>query len=73
MFSEVADQHAPVKRRRVKGIPLPWMNSQISDTVKEHHWAHRKARKSNCGQCMQSFGTKLMAWYELPSLNIAVT
>ena len=47
MFSEVADQHAPVKRRRVKGTPLPWMNSQISDTMKERDWAHRKARKSN--------------------------
>ena len=47
MFSEVADQHAPVKRRRVKGTPLPWVNSQISDTMKERDWAHRKARKSN--------------------------
>ena len=47
MFSEVADQHAPVKRRRVKGTPLPWMNSQISDSMKERDWAHRKARKSN--------------------------
>ena len=47
MFSEVADQHAPVKRRCVKGTPLPWVNSQISDTMKERDWAHRKARKSN--------------------------
>ena len=47
MFSEVADQHAPVKRRRVKRTPLPWVNSQISDTMKERDWAHRKARKSN--------------------------
>ena len=47
MFSEVADQHAPVKRRRVKGTTLPWMNSQISDSMKERDWAHRKARKSN--------------------------
>ena len=39
--------HAPVKRRRVKGTPLPWVNSQISDTMKERDWAHRKARKSN--------------------------
>ena len=47
MFSEVAYQHAPVKRRRVKGTPLPCMNSQISDTMRERDWAHRKARKSN--------------------------
>ena len=64
MFSEVADQHAPVKRRRVKGTPLPWVNSQISDTMKERDWAHRKARNRTqrvIGQCMQSLGTKLMA------------
>ena len=47
MFLEVADQHAPVKRRRVKGTPLSWMNCQISDTMKERDWAHRKAPKSN--------------------------
>ena len=64
MFSEVADQHAPVKRRCVKGTPLPWVNSQISDTMKERDWAHRKTRNRTqrvIGQCMQSLGTKLMA------------
>ena len=45
--SEVADDHAPVKRRRVKGTPLPWMNSKISESMRERDWSHRKARKSN--------------------------
>ena len=35
LFSEVADDHAPVKRRRVKGTPLPWMNRKISDSSTE--------------------------------------
>ena len=30
LFSEVADDHGPVKRR-VKGISLPWRNRKISD------------------------------------------
>ena len=47
MFSEVADQHAPVKRTRVKGTPLPWMNSQISNTMKDRDWAHRKTPQPN--------------------------
>ena len=37
----------PVKRQHVKGTPLPWTNSKISETMKERDWIHRKARKSN--------------------------
>ena len=40
LFSEVADSHAPVKRRRVIGTPLPWMNKKISETMKERDWIH---------------------------------
>ena len=40
LFSEVADSHASVKRRRVKGTPLPLMNNKISETMKERHWIH---------------------------------
>lgn len=47
LFSEVADDHAPVKRRRVKGTPIPWMNSKISESMRDRDWYHRKARKSN--------------------------
>ena len=47
LFSEVADDHAPMKRRPVKGTPLPWMNRKISDSMRERDWSHRKARKSN--------------------------
>ena len=50
LFSEVTDSHAPVKRRRFKGTPLPWINNKISETMKERDWIHRKARKSNSSQ-----------------------
>lgn len=77
MFLEVADQHAPVQRRRVKGIPLPWMNSQISDTTKERNWVYRKAKKSNSSARDWSMYAKLRnkvnGLNELLSLNITVT
>ena len=38
LFSEVTDSHTSVKRRRVKGTPLPWMNNKISETMKERDW-----------------------------------
>ena len=50
MFSEVAEDHAPTKRRRVKGMPIPWMNSKISETMRERDHFHRKARKSNASR-----------------------
>ena len=40
LFSEVTDSHTSVKRRRVKGTPLPWMNNKISETMKERDWIH---------------------------------
>ena len=50
MFSEVAEDHAPTKRRRVKGMPIPWMNSKICETMRERDYFHRKARKSNASR-----------------------
>ena len=26
-YFRIADSHAPVKKRRVRGVPLPWMNT----------------------------------------------
>jgi len=40
LFSEVADDHAPVKRRRVKGTPLPWLNRKINESMRERDWSH---------------------------------
>ena len=31
----------------MKGTPLPWMNSKISESMRDRDWYHRKARKSN--------------------------
>ena len=47
LFSDIADEHAPIKRRRVKGISLPWMNSKLSEAMRDRDHHHRKAIKSN--------------------------
>ena len=47
LFCDIADAHAPVKRRRVKGTQVPWMNSKISEAMQDRDYHHRKAVKSN--------------------------
>ena len=47
IFSDVADAHAPIKKKKVKGIPTPWMNSKISEKMQDRDHHHRKALKSN--------------------------
>jgi hypothetical protein len=47
LFCDIADAHAPVKRRRVKGTQVPWMNSKISEAMQDCDYHHRKAVKSN--------------------------
>ena len=41
-----ADLHAPVKRRRIRGVPLPWLNDTISEVMKDRDFHHRKAVKT---------------------------
>ena len=47
LFSEIADLHAPVKRRRIRGVPLPWLNEKITEAMKDRDFHHRKAVKTN--------------------------
>ena len=47
LFSEIADLHAPVKRRRIRGVPLPWLNNKIREVIKDRDFHHRKAVKTN--------------------------
>ena len=47
LFTEVADLHAPVKRCRVKGAPIPWMNNKINELMKDRDFHHHKAVKTN--------------------------
>ena len=33
LFTEVADSHAPLKKRRVKSTTAPWMNNKIAEAM----------------------------------------
>lgn len=47
LFSEIADEHAPIKKRRMRGIASPWMNNKISEAMRDRDYHHRKAIKTN--------------------------
>ena len=47
LFNEVADSHARLKKRRVKGTQAPWMNNKITEAMRDRNYHLRKAQKSN--------------------------
>ncbi|PFX16879.1 putative RNA-directed DNA polymerase from transposon BS [Stylophora pistillata] len=47
LFCEVADEHAPVKKRRVKGFKSPWVNDELTSLRKARDYHHKKAIKTN--------------------------
>ena len=47
LFTEVADSHAPLKKRRVKGATAPWMNNKIAEAMRDRNYHLRKAQKTN--------------------------
>ena len=38
LFSEIADAQAPLKKRRVKGEPVPWMNDKIRAAMRDRDY-----------------------------------
>jgi hypothetical protein len=38
LFSEVADSHAPIKSRKVRGVHTPWMTFEISECMKDREF-----------------------------------
>ena len=47
LFSDIADCHAPVKRKRIRGVPLPWLTNKINQAMKDRDFYHRKVRDSS--------------------------
>lgn len=45
LFSEIADLHAPVKRRRIRGVPVPWLSDKITEAMMDRDFPNRKAIK----------------------------
>jgi exonuclease III len=47
LFKTVADSHAPVSTRRVRGRSLPWITREVKNLMKERDYYHKKAMKTN--------------------------
>ena len=45
LFSEIADAQAPLKKCRLKGEPVPWMNDKIRAAMRDRIYIHRKGVK----------------------------
>lgn len=48
LYTNVADQHAPTKKQRIKGLKTPWMTSYLSNLMHDRDYYHKKAVKSKC-------------------------
>lgn len=47
LFKSVADNHAPIMTRRVRGKSLPWITPDIKRLMKQRDYHHKKAVKTN--------------------------
>ena len=34
-FTDIADQHAPIKKIKVKGVNIPWMIAELSQAMQD--------------------------------------
>ena len=46
LFSEVADSHAPIKFKRVKGIKNPWVTRELMQMRYDKHRYFKKAKST---------------------------
>ena len=44
LFTQVAEDHAPTKTRRVRGTPTPWMTSEIATLMRDRNYHLKKAK-----------------------------
>ena len=47
LFRDCADHHAPIKSRRVKGMPTPWVSVRLLELRRNRDFHRRKALSSN--------------------------
>ena len=47
LFCSIADQHAPIKKKRLKGFSSPWVTENLISIRQDRDYFHRKAQRSN--------------------------
>ena len=55
LFTNVADQHAPLKKSRISGLHTPWLTSELIQLMHKRDYSHRKALKTNFHQHWTSY------------------
>ena len=46
LFTAVANQHAPIRRTRVKGLQVSWLTSDLKQAMHDRDFYHSKAIKT---------------------------
>ena len=55
-FVSVADRHAPIIQRCVRGIDnCPWVNKEMKSVMRQRDYFHSKARKTNNSEDWPSY------------------
>ena len=47
LFSEIANEHAPLKIKRAKGSKTPWVTSKLAEMKRDKDYHLKKARSTN--------------------------
>ena len=54
-ITDVFDQHAPIKKMKVKGVNIPWMTAELSQTMQERDNHLKKAQKTKYANHWSSY------------------
>ena len=60
LFSDIANEHAPLENRRINGIKVPWMNPTIASYINDRDFIGKKrilTKKGITGACVKSIET----------------
>ena len=70
LFIDIVDEHAPMKKRRVKGVLLSWMNNKLSEMIRDRDYHHPKAIKSGSAYHWQLYKkSRILLTMKLNRLN----
>ena len=54
-FTDIADQHAPIKKMKVKGVNIPWMTAELSPAMQDRDYHLKKAQKTKSAHHWSSY------------------
>ena len=54
-FTDIADQHAPIKKMKVKGVNIPWMTAELSQAMQDRDYHLKEAQKTKSAHHWSSY------------------